>query len=427
MDIDSIASDRGIATQTNTYILAGGGSGGHLYPGLAVAEALGQLDADATVLFLCTERQIDERILAASRFSFIPQPVVPLPRRLGQIVRFYSGWRASLSLCRGIMRQERPRAVLGLGGFASGPALKTAWKLRIPTALLNPDAVPGRANRFGRRYAERIFLQWPISRQYFGKDQSKCLVAGCPIRKGFLAADQAAGGYYKARAKIDLGLDPQMPLLVAMGGSQGGRNLNQALVACLRQGILPIGNPSPAVAETASDTAKTPAPAPGQAAQGDARPAVEPDRSDWQVLHLTGMADKNWVQKEYAEAGLGVQVQAFSDQMVSVLAAAELVIGRAGASSLAELTAMGLPSILLPYPYHKDRHQLHNAEVLAGAGAAVIVTDHKNSARTASELARVLGEILPAAKRAAMAQAARALAAPEAAETVARQVHQMAR
>ncbi len=388
----------------NMYILAGGGSGGHLYPGLAVAEALRELEPEVGILFLCTERGIDERILGESGFSFIPQPIVPLPRKVGQVWNFYACWRDSIGLCKGILQKEQPRAVLGLGGFASGPALKVAAKMQIPTTMLNPDAVPGIANRYARRHARKIFLQWETSRQYFDKDQSKCVVTGCPIRKSIITKIEKRG------AKRALGLEPDRKLLVVMGGSQGGHNVNRAVVACLK------GMKSHIEQGTA------------QREERRARPALpekrwaQPTLHDWQILHLTGKEDKKQVAGDYEQAGIAAVVWAYTEQMDKVLAAAELVIGRAGASTLAELTAAGVPSILLPYPYHKDQHQNRNAEVLAGAGAAKIVTDAYNEEKTAKALAVELGDSMIEGELGKMADAASNLAKPEAAKRVAEEL-----
>ena len=359
-----------------------------MYPGLAVAEALREINPEAGILFLCTEREIDERILAESGFSFIPQPIVPLPRKVGQVWNFYACWRDSIGLCKGVLQREQPRAVLGLGGFASGPALKVAWKMKIPTAMLNPDAVPGIANRYARRHAQKIFLQWETSRQYFDKDESKCVVTGCPIRRAIVQGRGA--GNEGRQAKITLGLAAEKRLLVVMGGSQGGQNVNRAVVACLKG----MGNP---------------------VGQG-------PTLQEWQILHLTGKADKKMVEKEYSLVQIEAAVWAYTEQMDKVLAAAELVIGRAGASTLAELTAAGVASILLPYPYHKDQHQLRNAEVLAEAGAAKIVTDTCDEEKTAQALAAVLGDSMIEGEIRKMADAARRLAKPEAAKRVAEEL-----
>ena len=360
------------------FILAGGGSGGHLFPGLAVASALQKIDPNAQILFLATQRPIDTQILEPTGFKYIPQPIKPIPsiKKPTQIWQFLQSWRQTVRLCRNLMLENKPQAVLGLGGFASGPALMVAAKQLIPTALLNPDAVPGRANRFGRRFSQKIFLQWESSRPHFGPDAHKCAVTGCPIRDIFSKTKND-----KPNARLELGLDPQKPTLVIMGGSQGGHNVNQAAVECLTSGKIALNN--------------------------------------WQILHLTGNKDKAYAIEKYQAASITAQVWEFTDKMDKVLQAADLMIARAGASSLAEITIAGIPSILIPYPYHKDQHQLRNAEVLAQVGAAQIVTDECDKVKTALNLVKVLTECREEKVLSAMSLAALSLGQEQSAEAVA--------
>lgn len=366
------------------YIFAGGGSGGHLYPGIAAAEAMLDVEPEAKVLFLCTARQIDRDILQGSDWPYETQPVMPLPGRLGEIWPFWRGWRGSVRMCEQLFRRERPAAVLGLGGFASGPAMKTAARLKIPVAMLNPDAVPGKANKYCRKYADKIFLQWQAPMKYFPADQEKCVVTGCPIRREF------AERMTRNEAKNQLGLDADRRVLVVMGGSQGGRNVNAALVRCLTCG------------------------------QDNDR--VKAAIQDWQMVHITGKNDRDWVCRQYKEAGIPAKVLDFTRDMPIVLAAADLVVGRAGASSLAELTAVGVASILLPYPYHKDQHQRHNAQVLETAGAAQIVIDDRDADSTAQRLAKVLPRCMAQETLEQMARAAGAIGNAQAAKRVAEEI-----
>jgi len=358
-----------------------------------VAEALRQAEPAAHVLFLCTQRDIDRRILQPGGFDFQTQPVRPLPKpwRPAEVLDFYRRWRASLRQCETLLHQfdGGRRVVLGLGGFASGPAVKVAARLAVPRALLNPDAVPGKANRFARRYAQRIFLQWPVSRRHFLRDGQKCLVTGCPIRHVFATPSPTDRDRLTRQARQALGLSPDRPLLAVVGGSQGGHTLNEAVLHCLtaRQ-VLP---------------------------------------SDWQLLHQTGLADQPRVAQTYAAAHLPAVVLPFTDRMDLVLQAADLVLGRAGASSLAELTALGVGSILVPYPYHRDRHQEHNARVLCEAGAAKIVADTGNAAQTAQALTAVLADCVKGECCRAMGQAAQRLARPQAAADVAGELVRLAR
>jgi len=381
-----------MTVKNKLYVFAGGASGGHLYPGIAVAQILQEFDPAAEVMFLCTQRQIDKDILKNFSWRYLPQSVVPLPSKVIRIGDFWRRWRSSVRMCKRLMENEKPLAVLGLGGFASGPALKAASKLKIPAGILNPDAIPGKANRFCLKYADKIFLQWEMNRRYFGRNVGKCLVTGCPVRpeiikkrgtdeKTDIEKPRVRNEQNQTEARQELGLDGWIKTLVVMGGSQGGHNVNGASVQCLAGKLVNI--------------------------------------EGWQVLHLTGKIDEPSVRRAYKTANVPGKVLAFSEQMESVLAAADLVISRAGASSLAELTAMGLPSILLPYPYHKDRHQLHNAEMLAKAAAARIVIDDGDIPGTADRLAKVMTECMQEGIWQSMSWSARTIGKPGAAWTVA--------
>jgi UDP-N-acetylglucosamine--N-acetylmuramyl-(pentapeptide) pyrophosphoryl-undecaprenol N-acetylglucosamine transferase len=370
------------------FIFAGGGSGGHLFPGLAAAEALKRAEAEAEIIFLATQRPIDEKILKNSGFRFKPQPVQPIPHRVGQLWPFWQGWRSSVRMCGELFKRSRPAAVLGLGGFASGPAMKAAEQMQIPVGMINPDAVPGRANRFGIKRADRIFLQWQQSMQYFGSAAGRCVVTGCPIRRTMVENIQGVKPpEERVGICLKLGLDAEKKILLVMGGSQGGRTINRAIVSCLK----------------------------GAAKGWNCR---------WQIVHLAGESDHEWVRQEYRQTDWQATVWAFCDQMDVLLPLAGLVVGRAGASSLAELTAAGVPSILMPYPYHKDQHQLRNAEILASSGAAKIVRDDPNNAEaTASALLDPLRQCLAGPEIIAeMGQRALTLGRPDAADAVAREL-----
>ena len=387
----SIAGEALRMSAGRLYILAGGGSGGHLCPGLAVAEQLGELDSAAEVLLLCTQRDIDDKFLSGSDLRHITQPVAPLRWGLRSMVRFWRGWRKSAEVCRKVMTENDVAAVLGLGGFASGPAEMLGHELGVPVGMLNPDALPGKANRWGSKYADRIFLQWEVARGHFGRDAAKCVVTGCPItneRREFAPCTKTA----QVAARESLGLSPQKRTLAIVGGSLGGRNVNEAMVELLTK-------------------------------SGDRKLNLD----GWQVLHLTGTADRDRVQQAYTEARTDAVVLAFTQRMGAVLAAAELVITRSGGSTLAEISALGVPSILLPYPYHRDNHQWRNGHVLADPGAARMVKDCCNAAETAARLQPVLAELMGSkATRGEMANAARAIGRLDAAKVVAEQLVRMA-
>src|SRR5439155_21951453 len=145
-----------ILAEPTTIFLAGGGTGGHLYPGIAVAESVRRLLPDCRPVFLCTQKEIDRVILESAGFEFIPQPIVPPVRTVGGLLKFWRSWRETKDLVRKVRRERKPAAVLGLGGYAAGVAVKSAAVHDIPTAILNPDVIPGKANQYLMRYTRFV-------------------------------------------------------------------------------------------------------------------------------------------------------------------------------------------------------------------------------------------------------------------------------
>ncbi|MCJ7543013.1 MAG: UDP-N-acetylglucosamine--N-acetylmuramyl-(pentapeptide) pyrophosphoryl-undecaprenol N-acetylglucosamine transferase [Phycisphaerae bacterium] len=362
---------------TDIYILAGGGTGGHLYPGLAVAGELLALRPAAKVVFACSGRAIDRRILEAQPFPFVPQPVRPLPARPWGWPRFLIAWGRSVILARRLILDLQPAAVLGLGGFAAGPGVCCAARAHVPTALLNPDAVPGKANWMLATRAEVIFTQFPSSREAFAdrlRERVRCV--GCPVRRGLTGAD-------RAEAVAHFGLRPDRRTLLIFGGSLLAEALGEAVER---------------LATRLSEFA-----------------------ANWQLLHLTGSPRAEQIQRALEDKGLAVRTQGYCDRMDLAYAAADLALARAGAVTIAELAATGTPAVLMPYPHHADRHQYHNAAALADSGAAVVCEDRQDAAANAAALRGVLVPLLrDAAALEAMTRAAAGLAArPSAAAAVA--------
>ncbi len=368
----------------SSYLFAGGGTGGHLYPGIAVARAIARRDPDARIAFLTTDRPLDHDLLEREGFAQVPQPVRPFSPKPWHWPRFWLAWRSAIELAGEVIRNDRPRAVLGLGGYAAAPPVVAAHRAGVATAILNQDAKPGRANRYLAKYARLIALQWEASRTHFAPG-APCQALGCPIRSDFASPNAAA-----ARAR--LGLDAARPLLLATGASQGARTINEALLQVW----------------------------PAFAAQNPA----------WQLLHLTGPADEERIRAAYRAAGVlrsateaassgSVVVLGYAHDMADCLAAADAVIARAGASTLAELTALGKPGVLFPYPYLKDRHQDFNADVLVAAGAAIRIDDARDAAQNAGPLRAALERLSDEKTRGAMSAAARALGRIDAADAIA--------
>jgi UDP-N-acetylglucosamine--N-acetylmuramyl-(pentapeptide) pyrophosphoryl-undecaprenol N-acetylglucosamine transferase len=220
--------------------------------------------------------------------------------------------------------------VIGVGGFVAAPVCLAAHKLKMPIVLLNVDIVPGRANKIIGRWADEIFVQFEDTRQYFTKRKASVNVVGCPLRSGF-------GNPEPGKVRSELGLDENKKTLLITGASSGSENINRTVCSLLEKlGVF---------------------------------------ADDWQIVHLTGAGNYDKVRQMYSEAKIGHKVLSYFDDMPSLLAAADLVVGRSGAVGVAEYAAASVPSICMPYPYHKDRHQYLNAGKLAEAGAAVIVDD----------------------------------------------------
>lgn len=357
------------------YIFAGGGSGGHLYPGISVAQFLSEKQPEAEIVFLCTRRAIDKKILESFPWRVVPQPITPLPKNPLLIPKFLLNWYQSCSLTEDLCSESDGRvAVCGLGGFASGAALKTAQKLKVPTAMLNPDAVPGKANKFCQKYADRIFVQWEETVGSFGKNADICQVTGCPVRRG----------YWRNVGELSPESLYTKELLV-FGGSLGGHNVNVSVVNAIKY----LYSRYPQIVE------------------------------DWKILHISGEKDFEMVRKGYAELPLKTEVISYCDNMDVELKKASLVVCRAGASTLAELTSIGVGSILLPYPYHKDKHQQLNAEILSKKAAAVIVEDTTDNIKTASWLVDALKDCMDIHICYEMAIAAKNIGRSHAAETIA--------
>jgi UDP-N-acetylglucosamine--N-acetylmuramyl-(pentapeptide) pyrophosphoryl-undecaprenol N-acetylglucosamine transferase len=364
-----------------TIFLAGGGTGGHLYPGIAVAEVLRDEMPHVRPLFLCTQREIDRVILGPTGFEYVTQPIVPPVTTIGGLLKFWRSWRETVDLVRRQLKERRPAAVVGLGGYASFVAVKLAAKHGLPTVILNPDVIPGKGNRSLLKVVRAVCCQFDATGKYVsGSDRPKIRVTGCPIRADIRAkpARQAAA--------VRLGLDPMLSTLVVTGASLGARTVNEAVLTMLKDVTL----------------------------------------RGWQILHLAGREQAEAVRAGYRELARPARIIDFTPDMADVWAVSDLAISRSGASSCAELTACGVPSVLMPYPYHKDMHQRVNAEQLADAGAAVLIDDEKDRRRNADKLRPAVESLLyDADRRKTMGDAARKLGKPDAAAAVAQVVSEL--
>ncbi len=353
-------------------VIAAGGTGGHLFPGLAVGEVL--LARGHEVLVLISEKEIDALATAGrTEFRFEKLPGIGLPKIfsfafLGFLRRFKSG----LDQCQDLYRDFAPDAVLGMGGFTSTAPILAGRRRRVPTFVHESNAIPGKANRLNGRMASAVLLGFEECARYFPK--AHCIVTGTPVRASL------AQRLDKAQALKAFGLEPGRKTLFVMGGSQGAQGVNRALAAA-------VG--------TLKDAAL-------------------------QIIHLTGKQDEALMREAYSRAGLPAYVAAFHHHMEEAYSAADLCIARSGAASLTELSHFGLPSILIPYPHAAEDHQTFNAKVFDRAGAATLL---RESEVTGELLAKeLLGLVENPVRLNEMAARSSGLAPHEAAERVAETV-----
>jgi len=382
-------SSRGRTSQCGCYFFAGGGTGGHIYPAIAIARKIRRLQPEATIVFFCSSRAIDRRILSDSGFDYTALPGRGFSARPDKAVAFglslVKAYGTAREKMRSVMRPgkdarcgDRPAAVVvGVGGFASVPAVLAGRGLGAAVAIVNVDIVPGKANRLLAWLAQKIFVQFEDTVSCFGRASDKVVTAGCPLRESFETPDGTG-------AIERLGLDANRKTLVITGASSGSRNINRAVSRLLGR--------------------------------------LDGFADAWQVVHLVGRGVDPRAQKQRCEpAKIPYHVVDYYDDMAGLLAVAELVVGRAGAVSVAEYAASGTPAICMPYPYHKDRHQYLNARKLVEAQAAVIVDDVPDDpAATANALAVQLNRLMADDdRRGQMAAAAGLCADTTAAGTIA--------
>ncbi len=368
------------SSQPPIIALAGGGTGGHLFPALAIADALHQRVPDMRLLFFSTQRRIDGRILGSAPCELVRQTLQALSPKPWRWPGIALTLHRSCRLCRARLERDRPVVVIGTGGLGSVPAVHEAIRAGIPTVLLNPDALVGRANRLMAQRADVVFAQWEETVDQLGS-RAAVRVTGCAVRPEFNRSDRSTG-------HSRFGLDPERKTLLVTGASQGARTINEAVLANV------------ALFETL----------PG-----------------WQILHLTGELDCARVREAYRRHSVHAKVIAFTEHMADALGAADLVIARAGASTLAEITAVGRAAVLMPYPFHRDMHQRANARCLVRASAGRILEDRIDPTLNGPALGAVLGQLMRDDDlRARMALAAHRLGRGQAAKQIADQIFALA-
>lgn len=352
-------------------IFAAGGTGGHVFPAVAIAEALARRQAGVVSRFVLGAGGKGARFLEASGHAWDAIPMKGMPRR-NPLLLVPFAWNLARSLFAsiGVLRRERPDAVVAMGGYPSAPVSLAAAILRLPVYVAEQNRAPGLATKWNARFARRIFLAFEGSRGYFPASKD-CVVTGNPVRPSIFDCDRA-----RAHARWDL--DPQRRTVLFVGGSQGARTMNAIVLECL------------------SRWERT---------------------EEVQFLFQTGVDDYESFRQSCSRIRATVRTVPFLAEMGDAYGVATVVVGRAGASTLAELTALGKASILVPYPWAAEGHQSGNARYMEQSGAAVRI---EQSDLTAETLGAALHDVLfDDAKRHAMEHASRTLGRPDAADAIA--------
>jgi UDP-N-acetylglucosamine--N-acetylmuramyl-(pentapeptide) pyrophosphoryl-undecaprenol N-acetylglucosamine transferase len=359
-------------------LVAGGGTGGHLFPGIAVADEVIRRGG-GEVLFVGTSRGIETRAVPAAGYELETLAVSGL-KRMGTVDTLRGLFRLPLAMAKSfaILRRYQPGVVLGVGGYASGPMVLAAALLGYPTAIQEQNSVPGITNRVLGRLVRAVFIAFEDAARFFPARKIEQL--GNPVRQKIVAALGRVGAAETTSGKLRI---------LVVGGSQGARAVSDLVTA--------------------------------------AAAALSGANVDFALLHQTGNADLERIQERYGVLGLAerVVVRAFIDDMATAYAEADLVVARAGALTLAELAIAGRPAILIPLPTAADDHQRKNAERFAHAGAALLL-DQRN-ARAEDLATAIAGLAKDGAKRAAMGAAMRALARPQAGQTIVDRLEALAR
>ena len=361
-------------------IISGGGTGGHIYPAVTIAREVARLSGNCEILFVGTKHGLEADIVPKEGFAFATIEVRGLERRLSwQNIRTLFNTFGSVWNSVKIIKDFKPDVVIGTGGYVCGPVLLAASLLKVPTMIQEQNVIPGITNKILSRFVDKIAVGYKETEPYFTKYKpDQIIFTGNPIRPEVMSAARDEG----QRA---LGLQPDKLTLLVVGGSRGARSINNAMFEVYKH-----FNGSPHI----------------------------------QILHVTGQNEYNSIVSKIKQAGIdisgggNISIEPYLYNMPLALAAADLGIFRAGAVGLAELTARGIPAILIPYPYAAENHQEFNARVLERHGAATMIADKE---LTGSKLIAAIEKLVKnPAVLSTMAEKSRESGRPQAAEAIAR-------
>ncbi|MBN1482055.1 undecaprenyldiphospho-muramoylpentapeptide beta-N-acetylglucosaminyltransferase [candidate division KSB1 bacterium] len=364
-------------SNAETYIFAGGGTGGHLYPAVAMAQRIKELRPQSYIRFVGTRRGLENRLIPELGFPLSCVAVRGVTRSLtlkNILVPFVL--IKGVVQCFSLLLKYKPNAVIGTGGYVSGPVVFSAALLGIPTLIQEQNSYPGLTTRLLSRWVKRVHISFEESRSYF-KRTDNLVLTGNPVRKFELSKN-------KKQACAKFGLNPDYPVLLVYGGSQGAHAINQALLDSLAELM------------TASSL---------------------------QIIWSTGQADYNAIQRAVKSYADRIWISAYISDMEAAYRAADMALTRAGALTIAELTLAGVPSILVPYPYAAANHQYTNARALEKNNACIVLMQDKLE-RLSTELMSLLKD---EQKRSQMAEAMRQSSFPNATDEIVNSIFAIAR
>lgn len=324
------------------FILTGGGTGGHIYPALAIAKGLLEKYPDAEILYIGTAKGLEADIVPREGFAFKTISVEGLQRKFSPKV-FKTGWKLLKGMIQAqkIIKEFRPDIVIGTGGYVCGPVIMMAALMGFATVIHEQNAYPGITNKILARFVDKVLITFLESKKYFPQ-KTLTIVTGLPIRQEILTISREEGF-------SNLKLKPGKLVILAFGGSRGARTINKSMVEVIN---------------------------------------TYQDRDDIQILHITGQYDYQETIERLKEKGIQLElngdiiIKPYLYNMENALAAADIVICRAGATTIAEINARGIPSILIPYPYAAENHQEYNARALEKAGAGILIRDKDLTGRS---------------------------------------------
>ncbi|MDE6197996.1 MAG: undecaprenyldiphospho-muramoylpentapeptide beta-N-acetylglucosaminyltransferase [Muribaculaceae bacterium] len=313
-------------------LISGGGTGGHIFPALSIADAVEREFPGAEILFVGAENRMEMQRVPAAGYDIVGLPVCGfdrnrLWRNFGVIVKLFK----SMRMARRIVRDFKPDVAVGVGGYASGPTLKAAQRAGVPTVIQEQNSYAGVTNKLLASRADRICVAYPGMEKFFPAE--KIVMTGNPVRKAILEP-----GMTRQEAKAKLGFDPDMPLVLVVGGSLGARTLNNAMLKAIDSG--------------------------------------EAAKVSFGIMWQCGSRDRARCEEAVRDTlPDNVRLSEFISDMATAYCAADLVVSRAGAGTISELELLGKPAVLVPSPNVAEDHQRHNAQALAERGAAAMVLD----------------------------------------------------